>query len=166
MLCSISAGNCSTGSTSFSEQTLSAISLNTGSATRPPVSLAPRERLSSKPIRTANRDFCRAQRDPGDLGISGWMPLCSARSSHEVLPFVSVCGGGRRCEDHDASRQKSESERLCGTLSSIRQGGVSVEVDSVRRRPVPDPGRVQRALSRRTQSSGQRQQVPCPGCCR
>jgi len=46
-----------------------------------------------------------------------------------------------------------------------RQGGVSVEVDSVRRRPaVPDPGRVQHALSRRTQSSGQRQQAAFPGC--
>jgi len=45
---------------------------------------------------------------------------------------------------------------LYGTSGSVRHGGVSVEVDSVRRRPaVPDPGRVQRALSGRTQSSRQ-----------
>jgi hypothetical protein len=56
---------------------------------------------------------------------------------------VSVCAGGRRCKDFGTSRQKSESERLGGTLGSVRQGGVSVEVDSVRRRPaVPGPGRV------------------------
>ena len=69
---------------------------------------------------------------------------------------VSVAGITRHPDQEwmeTDSRQKSESERLCGTLGSVRQGGVSVEVDSVRRRPtVPDPGRVQRALSRRTQS--------------
>ena len=98
--------------------------------------------------------------------LDGCRYVLHDRDTKFCASFRSVLAAGG-VKTIAASRQKSESERLCGTLGSVRQGGVSVEVDSVRRRPaVADPGRVQRALSRRTQSSGQRQQAPFPGCCR
>src|ERR1700674_4179799 len=53
MRCSICGGNNGTGPAILSRYTLSISSSNTGSATRPPVSLGPRERLSSKPNLTA-----------------------------------------------------------------------------------------------------------------
>lgn len=96
----------------------------------------------------------RPERDPEHLGISGWMPLCSARSCHEVLCIVSVRVGSRRCEEPGAARQKSESERLCGTLGSVRQRRVSVEVDSGRRRRIITVNAIIR----------QRRQAYFPGC--
>ena len=84
-----------------------------------------------------------AQRDPRDLGLSSSVPVCSARSRREILCIVSIGASSRRRENRSASGQKPESERICGTLGSLCQAGVSVEADSVRRGPsVADLGRV------------------------
>jgi hypothetical protein len=74
----------------------------------------------------------RPQRNAGELGISEWMPLRFARSRHEVLRIISACAGGSWRQGDSSSSQKSESERLCGTLSSVRKGRMSIKVDSVR----------------------------------
>ena len=56
---------------------------------------------------------------------------------------------GWRSENHSASGKKSKSERICGTLGSLRQAGVPVKVNPVRRgSALADAGRVHRSLSR------------------
>ena len=100
----------------------------------------------------------RHQRNPEHRWLSSPIPLCSARSRHEILCVVSVLACGGRRDIHSASGQESESERLCRTLGSISQAGVSFEVDSVRRAPtVAGLGRILRSLSRRKKPSRQRQ---------
>jgi Homeodomain-like domain len=61
----------------------------------------------------------RAQRDTGNVGLSSSVPLCSARSRHEVLFIVSIGTGKRRSQDHSTASPKSESERVRGTLGAL-----------------------------------------------
>src|SRR5271168_4065841 len=51
------------------------------------------------------------------------LSLCAARSRREVLCIVSVGVGVGRRENNSASSQKSEFERLCRTMGSVRQAG-------------------------------------------
>ena len=73
-----------------------------------------------------------SQRDAGDLGLSSSLPLCSARSRHEVLCFVSVGAGNGRRENDSATGQKPESECVRGTMGSLGQTGMPVQSDPVR----------------------------------
>ena len=54
------------------------------------------------------------------------VPLCSARSRHEVLCLVSVGAGNGRRENDTVTGQESESERVRGTMGPLGQAGMPI----------------------------------------
>jgi hypothetical protein len=82
----------------------------------------------------------------------------SCRSGVKTIPRLARSPNLKPLQNVGSMRQRVRSAK-----GSIRQRFVPVKVDCVRPRPaVADPGRVQRALSRRTQPSRQRQQAAFP----
>jgi hypothetical protein len=89
--------------------------------------------------------------------------LCSARSRHEVLCFVSVGIGNRWGQSDSAAGQKPESECLRGTMGPLGQTGMPVQSDPVRRgSAVACPDRVRPTLSQRKKPSRERQPTTLP----
>src|SRR5712664_2249972 len=105
------------------------------------------------------------QRHPGELGLSSSVPLCAARSRHEVLWFVSLGTGKWRGENDSTPSQEPESECVRGALGSFGQTRMLVQGDPVRGGfPGASPGRIQPTLSRRKKSSGERQPATLHRC--
>jgi hypothetical protein len=79
-----------------------------------------------------------AQRHHAGQRLSEWLPLPVARSRPEVLPRVSgdACGGWR--EVPTFTSQKSQSERLRGTLGTFDQRGMPTRVPHLHK-CVPSP---------------------------
>src|SRR5207249_4985384 len=61
------------------------------------------------------------QCDIRGLGVSEWLPLCSARSRRPVLRQLPGDAGGGGREVPAASAAEPEPERFCGTLGAISQ---------------------------------------------
>jgi hypothetical protein len=74
----------------------------------------------------------RTRRDAGDLGLSSSLPLCAARSRHEVLCVVSVSASKRWRQDDSTTGPKPEPECVRGAVGSLSKTGVPVQIDSVR----------------------------------
>ena len=52
-------------------------------------------------------------------GYLSFVPLCSSRSGHDVLCFVSVGAGIGRCEGHSATGSKPKSQSVRGTMGAL-----------------------------------------------
>lgn len=105
----------------------------------------------------------RAERDIGVFRISSYLPVCVARSRHEVLRLVSASAVCRWSEDHYTPTTKPQSKCIRGTVGALSQAGVPFQGDSVRRRLVVTSfDRIQHTLSPREEPSGEAESVAVP----